>query len=168
MDIDGATPWEAVRRGSFGSNPEILRSALSFKISGFVDFNIAYSVEVSICGCQVDEPLFTHKGHNKGIIRQQPLALPNLAACLHNAKCKWENSEAHVGDSPYVILILSKLFAHLWGFPKLSDGRPGGDEPRRDGFGYHAPGQHFCKNRRGGIPEQCATGTALQQGFTFQ
>ena len=141
---------------------------MSFKIRRFVDCNTAYPVEVSVCGRQLREPLFPHTGHDKGIVRQQPFARPNLGACLHNVERERENGEVHVGNFTHVVLILGELFDHLWGFPKLPDSRSGRDEPCRDGFGHHAAVQHFCKDRRGRVAEQCATGTALQQGFTFQ
>jgi hypothetical protein len=135
---------------------------LAFKIRRFVDCNTAYLVEVSVCSRQLCEPLLLHKSHDKGIVRQQPFALPNLDACLHNVECERENGEVHVGNFTHVVLILGELFDHLRGFPKLPDGRSGSDEPCRDSFGNHATVQHFCKDRCGGVAEQCATGTALQ------
>jgi hypothetical protein len=72
LSLDNRGPhtcWAAVLCGSFGSNAEIRRSVLSFKIGRFVDGHIAYPVEVSVCGRQLCEPLLPHTGHDKGIVR---------------------------------------------------------------------------------------------------
>jgi hypothetical protein len=141
---------------------------LSFKISRFVDGNPAYPVEVAICSCQLREPLGTHKGNDQGIVRQQPLARPDLGAGLHDGERERENGQVHVGNLTHVFLILGELFDYPRCFPELPHGSSGSDEPLRDGFGHHAPVQHFCKYRCRGVAKQCATGAALQQGFTFQ
>src|SRR5215218_2745821 len=78
--------WAATLCSSLGSNAEIRRGVLSFKLSRFVECHTAYPVEVSVCGHQLREPLLPHKGHDKGIVRQQPFALPNLGACLHDVE----------------------------------------------------------------------------------
>ena len=83
--------WAAALCGSLGSNAEIRRSVLACKIGRFVDGKTAYPVEVSVCGRQLREPLLPHTGHDKGIVRQQPVALPHLGACLHNVKREREN-----------------------------------------------------------------------------
>ena len=63
----GSSAWLG---GGLGLNEAILRGILSFKISRFVDGYPAYPVEVAICRCQLREPLCTHKGKDKGIVRQ--------------------------------------------------------------------------------------------------
>lgn len=79
------------RAAALGSNTEFLREVLSFKVARFVDLNTAYTVEVSVCGCQLCECLFTHKGNIKGVVRQQTLGLPDLGACLHEARRMVDN-----------------------------------------------------------------------------
>lgn len=146
----------------------MLRGVLSSKISRFVALHITYPVEVAICGRELREPLCPHEGHDKGIVRQQPFVRPDLGACQHDGERERENGEVHEGNLTHVFLILGELFDNLRGFPKLPHRRSGGDEPLRNGFGNHAAVQHFCQDRRGGVAEQIATGTALQQRFTLQ
>ena len=77
-------------------------------------------------------------------------------------------AKVHMRNVAHVVLILRELFDYLRDFRKLPDSRSGRDEPCRDGFGHHTAVQHFCKDRRGRVAEQCAMSTALEQGFTFQ
>jgi hypothetical protein len=119
--------WAAVLNSSLGANDAILRGILSFKISRFVDGNSAYPVEVAICGCQLREPLCTHKGNDKGIVRQRPLTRSNLGACLHNGERKRKNGQVHVGNFTHVFLILGELFDQIRCFPEFPHGSSGGD-----------------------------------------
>ena len=64
--------WAAVLCGSLGSNAEIRRGILFFKINRFVDCSTADPVEVSVCGRQLHEPLYTHKGHDEWIAVAPP------------------------------------------------------------------------------------------------
>src|SRR5262245_15315907 len=121
--------------GSLGSNEAMLRGILLFKISRFIDCNPAYPVEVAICSCQLHEPLCTHKGNDKGIIRQQPLTRPNCGAGLHNGERERKNGQVHVRNLTHVLLVLGELFDYLWCLSELPHGSSGGDEPLRDGFG---------------------------------
>lgn len=48
----------------------MLRGAFSCKISRLANDKTTYPVEISMRSCQLREPLFTHKGHDKGVVRQ--------------------------------------------------------------------------------------------------